>query len=118
MDALSLPTLLSGASVSVVLMDGKVMINGVATVVAPFDVDVGGNSIVHAIDAVLLPPAPEPVTIASVAATVEDFSILLAAVAASPDILAAATDPSTKVTVLAPTNAVSERGKRGGGWGL
>ncbi|KAG1657210.1 hypothetical protein FOA52_008243 [Chlamydomonas sp. UWO 241] len=102
-EGLTLPTLLSGASVSVKLVSGKVVINGVATVVAPFDVDVGGKSIVHAIDAVLLPPTPA--TIASVAATVPDFSTLLAAVAASPAILAAATDPSTSVTVLAPTNA-------------
>ncbi|KAG1672628.1 hypothetical protein FOA52_002109 [Chlamydomonas sp. UWO 241] len=58
-EGLTLDTLLPNATVFVQLVDGKVMINGVATVVAPFDVDVGGNSIVHAIDAVLLPPSKE-----------------------------------------------------------
>ncbi|KAG1672623.1 hypothetical protein FOA52_002103 [Chlamydomonas sp. UWO 241] len=58
-EGLTLDTLLPNATVFVQLVDGKVMINGVATVVAPFDVDVGGKSIVHAIDVVLLPPAKE-----------------------------------------------------------
>ncbi|KAG1668914.1 hypothetical protein FOA52_016083 [Chlamydomonas sp. UWO 241] len=105
-EGLTLPTLLDGTTVSVKLVDGNVVINDVATVVAPFDVDVGGRSIVHAIDAVLLPPTPA--TIASVAATVPEFSTLLAAVAASPTILAAATDASTSVTLLAPTNTAFE----------
>eukprot|EP00955_Chlamydomonas_euryale_P081534 363593-Chlamydomonas_euryale.AAC.9 len=46
-------------------------------------------------------------TIASVASGVPDLSTLVAAVSASPVILGAATDPSTAVTVFAPTNAVS-----------
>ena len=56
---------------------------------------------------VLLPPSLRPVvttTIASVASSVPDLSTLVAAVSACPPILAAATNPNTTVTVLAPTN--------------
>eukprot|EP00955_Chlamydomonas_euryale_P014549 156410-Chlamydomonas_euryale.AAC.4 len=58
---------------------------------------------------VLLPPPvpsppPPPPTIASVASGVDVLSTLVAAVSASPAILAAASDPTTAVTVLAPTN--------------
>eukprot|EP00955_Chlamydomonas_euryale_P014547 156410-Chlamydomonas_euryale.AAC.2 len=72
-----------------------------------------GASIVHIIDKVLMPPpppspspppSPPPPTIASVASGVDALSTLVAAVSASPAILAAATDPTTAVSVLAPTN--------------
>ena len=49
-----------------------------------------------------------PVTIASTAAGVPALSTLLAAVSASPPILAAATNPNSTLTVFAPTNEASE----------
>lgn len=68
-----------------------------------------GKSIVHIVNTVLIPPTPEPEpspeTIASVASTVDDLSILVEAVSAAPRILALATDPKAEVTVFAPTNA-------------
>jgi len=45
----------NGATISVTLEDGMVMINGSATVAAA-DL-AAGNGVVHVIDAVILPPA-------------------------------------------------------------
>lgn len=61
----------------------------------------GGMSIIH-IHTVLLPPADE--TIADVVGKYPELSTLLAAVATLPDMLAMATDPTTAITLLAPTN--------------
>jgi uncharacterized surface protein with fasciclin (FAS1) repeats len=46
---------LNGATISVTVVDGMVMINGVATVTT-VDLE-AGNGVVHVIDAVILPPA-------------------------------------------------------------
>lgn len=46
---------LNGASISVSVVDGNVVIDGTATVVA-VDIE-AGNGVVHVIDAVILPPA-------------------------------------------------------------
>jgi uncharacterized surface protein with fasciclin (FAS1) repeats len=46
---------LNGASISVSVVDGNVVIDGTATVVA-VDLE-AGNGVVHVIDAVILPPA-------------------------------------------------------------
>ena len=45
----------NGAPITVTVMDGKVMINGVATVTV-VDLE-AGNGVVHVIDAVILPPS-------------------------------------------------------------
>jgi uncharacterized surface protein with fasciclin (FAS1) repeats len=45
----------NGASISVAVVDGNVVINGTATVVA-VDLE-AGNGVVHVIDAVILPPS-------------------------------------------------------------
>eukprot|EP00798_Chlamydomonas_sp_ICE-L_P006575 gene6575-3227_t len=84
-----------------VILDGsKVKVNDATVIVA--DIEVGPTSIVHTIDAVLVPEAVP--TIAEVVSGVPTLSILLEAVKNSPAILKAATDPTTHVTVLAPTN--------------
>ncbi|KAG2488319.1 hypothetical protein HYH03_013169 [Edaphochlamys debaryana] len=102
------PTLLDGKSLTVAPGGGggvKVSsVGGIdAKVVIP-DVPIGPGprSVVHVIDAVLI---PFPTTVA-VAARNAGLSTLLAAVAASdPAFLATLTDPKAKVTVLAPTEA-------------
>merc|ERR1711907_396119 len=122
-DGQVLPTLTStGASLTVDLSDG-VVIDGVgsdATVIMP-DV-AAGSSVVHVVDTVLLPfaseseeidneaPAMEPAmeelstgSIASVASSVEDLSILVEAVVAA-GLLDAIDDPEAELTVFAPTN--------------
>lgn len=100
----NLDTLLPGGSVAVKLDGSDVMVNDAKVVAA--DVK-AGLSLVHVIDAVLLPP--DIPTIAEVAAENSAIlSTLLAAVKASPTILAAATDASTQVTVFAPTNKAFE----------
>jgi uncharacterized surface protein with fasciclin (FAS1) repeats len=48
-------TTVNGAKIAVTVVDGKVMLNGVASV-ALADLE-AGNGVVHVIDAVLLPPA-------------------------------------------------------------
>jgi transforming growth factor-beta-induced protein len=99
-------TTLEGSNVTVVKTGNRVTVNGARVIRA--DV-AAGLSVVHVIDAVLVPPPPPPpATIASVAAGVPALSTLLAAVSASRTILAAATDPTTAVTVFAPTNGVSD----------
>ena len=100
----TLVTTLGGGTVTVCKNASGVTVNGARVI----QTDVAaGLSVVHVIDAVLMPPPPpRPATIASVASSVPALSTLVAAVSASPSILAAATNPNTAVTVFAPTNAV------------
>eukprot|EP00798_Chlamydomonas_sp_ICE-L_P007932 gene7932-1146_t len=93
---------LSGDSINATLIDGTVYINDAMVTTA--DVD-AGLSVVHVINRVLIPPEISLPTIASVASSVSDLSILVDAVMASPTVLAAASNPNTAVTVFAPTNA-------------
>ena len=101
-------TTLGGADVTVEVRDGNVFINDAQVIIA--DVE-ASNGIVHVIDAVLLPPAPEPElqTIAEIAAGNEDLSTLVTALGvaseAGPiDFLGAVSDPHADLTVFAPTN--------------
>jgi len=71
-----------------------------------------GASIIHIIDAVLLPSLPQTTyptypTIAD-AATAYGLTTLVSVVSATP-LLAAVTDARTAVTVFAPTNEVCDR---------
>lgn len=93
---ISVPSLLPGANLTIVLTNGAVYVNN-AKVLVP-DI-IASASIIHIIDHVLLPP-----TLASVAASVPELSTLLAAVQASPPVLAVATNPLAQVTLFAPTN--------------
>lgn len=103
-DATELPTLLNSTNVTIVRdTTGNVVVNNAKVVTA--DV-VAGISIVHAIDRMLLPPALSPnTTIAGIASGVPELSTLLAAVSLCPDLLDAASDSETSVTLFAPTNS-------------
>merc|ERR1712118_463865 len=111
-DGQVLPTL-NGAELVVDLSSG-IVIDGIgsdATVLLP-NID-AGDSVVHVIDAVLLPfstgaeePVEEPAeeeSIAEVASDVSDLSILVEAVVAA-GLLDAVADPEAELTVFAPTN--------------
>merc|ERR1712199_75762 len=111
-DGQVLPTL-NGAELVVDLSSG-IVIDGIgsdATVLLP-NID-AGDSVVHVIDAVLLPfstdaeePVEEPAeedSIAEVASGVSDLSILVEAVVAA-GLLDAVADPEAELTVFAPTN--------------
>ncbi|KAG2488540.1 hypothetical protein HYH03_012859 [Edaphochlamys debaryana] len=104
------PTLLSGKSLTVAAVSGGVKVTAVGGTVANVvaaDIQIGlGRSVVHVIDAVLI---PFPTTVA-VAARNAGLNTLLAALTASdPAFLTALTDPKTKATVLAPTDAAFNR---------
>jgi len=107
---------LSGLPLVVDIIGDSVYINATdsSAMVLVTDVPAGG-SFVHVIDEVLLPfspsdfaPAPEPEeegpgSIASVAVSVPDLSILVEAVIAG-GLLDAVADPAAELTVFAPTN--------------
>jgi len=111
-DGMELLTL-EGDPLTVDLSDGVVIegLGSSASVIAPDNV--AGESVVHIVDAVLLPfelsaaPVPEPeedcTTIVGVASSIDDFSILVDAVVAA-DLVAPLNDPTSEFTVFAPTN--------------
>ena len=113
-DGMVLPTL-GGGELTVDLSDG-VVIDGVGSSASVTIPDVAaGMSVVHVIDTVLLPivvggaaPAPEPemeeASIADVASTVDDLSVLVDALVAA-DLVGALSDPDAEFTVFAPTNS-------------
>merc|ERR1712176_849443 len=111
-DGQVLPTL-NGAELVVDLLSG-IVIDGIgsdATVLLP-NID-AGDSVVHVIDAALLPfstdaeePVEEPAeeeSIADIASGAEDLSILVEAVVVA-GLLDAVADPEAEFTVFAPTN--------------
>lgn len=114
------PTLLENSRVTVTLdEEGEVLLNGDVRIIVA-DVELA-NGVVHVIDKVLLPPdlsAGEPAapmgTIAdqvveAAGAADAEFTTLLAVVtAADPSILRLLSDPSTSLTVFAPTDAAFE----------
>ena len=111
-DGQVLPTL-NGEELTVSIVLDEVFIEGIGSTAEVIVADVAaGNSVVHVIDAVLLPfatdtepeEAPtEEESIASVAASVPDLSILVEAVVAG-GLLDAIADPAAELTVFAPTN--------------
>ena len=107
---------LSGLPLVVDIIGDSVYINATDSSAMVLVTDVpAGNSFVHVIDNILLPfspsdfaPAPEPElegedSIASVAVSVPDLSILVEAVIAG-GLLDAVADPAAELTVFAPTN--------------
>merc|ERR1712054_380993 len=107
---------LSGLPLVVDIIGDSVYINATDSSAMVLVTDVpAGNSFVHVIDTILLPfspsdfaPAPEPElegedSIASVAVSVPDLSILVEAVIAG-GLLDAVADPAAELTVFAPTN--------------
>jgi len=97
-------TLLSGQSIDVDVSGGMVTLNG-SSKVAVADVD-ASNGVIHVIDEVLLPADFAAQTIVQIAASNPDFSILVKALLKPElaDLLAAASDPTSDLTVFAPTD--------------
>ena len=106
-DGQTIPTLLSGESLTVGINGGTVTV-GNGTVVTP---DIRAtNGVIHAVDQVLVPEGFTielvPPTIAEiVSGDPDNFSILLAALGEAPDLLAAAGAEDSDLTVFAPTDA-------------
>ena len=93
-------TTLNGGDVTVSIMDGTVMINDATVIVADL---VGANGVVHVIDAVLLPPAPQPATVVEIIVNSPDHTVLeTAVIAAGLDDDLSGEGP---FTVFAPTDA-------------
>ncbi|MGK7395685.1 MAG: fasciclin domain-containing protein [Candidatus Cyclobacteriaceae bacterium M3_2C_046] len=104
-------TALQGEDISIDKDGSTVTLNGNATVVIP---DVRAtNGVVHVIDEVILPPTLQLPTIAGLLTEAgsdtgdDGLSILLDILTGDDyaDLLAAASDPSSTLTVFAPTNA-------------
>jgi transforming growth factor-beta-induced protein len=102
-------TLNTSHDLTVSINGSSVMINGVASVTkADIEVD---NGVIHLIDAVLVPqteePDPEPTqSIAEIATSNDAFSTLVSILSLDElsDILAAASNANSDLTVFAPTN--------------
>ena len=92
-------TTLNGADITVSIMDGTVMINNATVTVADITAD---NGVVHVIDAVLMPPAPETTTVVDIIVNSEDHTLLEAAVGAA--VLVDALSGEGPFTVFAPTD--------------
>ena len=119
--SISVGTLLKGQSLALSTSGKTVKVQGASNYALVTVANIrAGASIVHIIDAVLVPKlsaasstpptAPAYATIAA-AATAYNLTTLVQVVSLTP-LLAAVTDPKTAVTVFAPTNAVSEKSKR------
>ncbi len=91
---------ISGEDIDVTI-DGDVMLNGTVTV-AVTDIQ-GINGVIHVIDAVLVPEALKPNTIADIAMANSEFSILVEALMKA-DLVGAVSDREAELTVFAPTN--------------
>lgn len=90
----------SGESVQITI-DGAVVLNGSVQVVVT-DLQ-ATNGVIHVIDAVLVPGMMKSNTIADIAVSNSDFSILVEALMKA-DLVDAVADPSAELTVFAPTN--------------
>ena len=104
----SVQTLLSGQRVEVENNGGDVVLNGSSNVTTA-DVE-ASNGYVHIIDEVLIPDDFYSKTITQIVAGDPNFSILVAALS-KPELsglLAAASDPTSDLTVFAPTNDAFE----------
>jgi uncharacterized surface protein with fasciclin (FAS1) repeats len=101
---------LQGERIALSFKGGKIVLNGTARVVIP-DVK-ASNGVIHAIDAVLVPPsltqAPAPTqSIVEIAAGNPDFSTLVSLVQKA-GLVAAISSPGS-FTVFAPTNAAFQK---------
>lgn len=93
-------TAVSGESFDVDLGD-QVVLNGSIKVTAT-DIQ-ATNGVIHLIDAVLVPPTNKSSTIADIAASNSDFSILVEALSKA-GLVEAVANPEAELTVFAPTN--------------
>ncbi|MEM1186977.1 MAG: fasciclin domain-containing protein [Pseudomonadota bacterium] len=92
----------NGDSVTVDIRDGALFINDSQVVIADVPAT---NGVIHVIDAVLLPPPPEPLpgNIVEVAVANGSFTTLVAAVEAA-GLVETLSDPTATFTVFAPTD--------------
>jgi transforming growth factor-beta-induced protein len=94
-------TTLEGSDITVTTEGSTVLLNGTAKVLEP-DL-MASNAVIHIIDAVLVPPTPEPTkNIVEIAASDERFSTLVAAVTKA-GLVETLSSPGP-FTVFAPTN--------------
>ena len=93
-------TTVNGADVTISIMDGTVMVNEATVIIADLE---GSNGVVHVIDAVLLPPAPNPATVVDIIVDSPDHTLLELAVGAAG--LVDALSGEGPFTVFAPTDA-------------
>ena len=96
-------TMLNGETVDVTVEGSTVRIND--AVITTTDIE-ASNGTIHVIDAVLLPPEPQPGTIAEIASGSADFETLTAALGAAD--LVTTLDGPGPFTVFAPTDAAFE----------
>jgi transforming growth factor-beta-induced protein len=99
----SVPTLLSGSSIDVVVDGNQITLNGLSNVIGA-DVD-ASNGVVHLIDEVLIPPTIElpKDNIVEIAQATPELSSLVAILTKFPDLVTALSSDGT-YTVFAPTN--------------
>jgi transforming growth factor-beta-induced protein len=99
----SVPTLLSGASIDVVVNGNQITLNGLSNVIGA-DVE-ASNGVVHLIDEVLIPPTIElpKDNIVEIAQATPELSSLVTALTRFPDLVTALSSDGT-YTVFAPTN--------------
>ncbi|MEM8967528.1 MAG: fasciclin domain-containing protein [Bacteroidota bacterium] len=104
-DGQTVPTLLSGSSLTIGVTGGSVTVNDANVAVADIEAT---NGVIHAIDQVLVPEGfviePAAQTIAEIAAGNESLSLLVDALGRVPSLLDAAGDETAMLTVFAPTN--------------
>ncbi len=100
-------TTVNGADITIEVVNGEVILNGMVKVTAT-DIE-ASNGLVHVIDTVLMPPEPEPElkTITELVVENPDFSTLEAAVIAAE--LATTLSGAGPFTVFAPTNAAFDK---------
>ncbi|RPG81777.1 MAG: T9SS C-terminal target domain-containing protein [Crocinitomicaceae bacterium TMED114] len=93
-------TTVNGADVTISIMDGTVMVNEATVIIADHE---GSNGVVHVIDVVLFPPAPNPATVVDIIVDSPDHNLLELAVGAAG--LVDALSGEGPFTVFAPTDA-------------
>ncbi|WKN45769.1 fasciclin domain-containing protein [Tunicatimonas pelagia] len=101
----TVPTLLTGETLTIGVNGNAVTVNGVNVVVADIEAT---NGVIHAVDQVLVPEGfvivPTPKTIAEIASETESLSSLVAALGRVSSLSDAAGDETSTLTVFAPTN--------------
>ncbi|MDF9795990.1 transforming growth factor-beta-induced protein [Catalinimonas alkaloidigena] len=104
-DGQSVPTLLSGESVTIGINGSTVTVDNATVIEADI---MATNGVIHAIDQILVPEGFEielaPQTIAEIASETDALSTLVAALGRVPGLIDAAGDESADLTVFAPTN--------------
>ena len=96
-------TTLGGTTLSVTIVNGRVLINDAAVTQANIS---GSNGVIHKIDRVILPPNSQP-NVVEIAANSPEFITLVAAVVAAD--LANALTAEGPFTIFAPSNSAFSR---------